>query len=1011
MMVVSPATTLVERLGGVHVAWQRLFGFDVFISYKWSDGSAYAEVLKSQLEEAGLIVFIDRHETPGGVRVRADIRHNLLRSRALVVVASSDAISAPEEITPEIDMFVARHPKRPLLGLQFASELSGLPENHPWHPHFHSVSEQDSVLWHTESEGPDALAGGRVHSDTIDYIAKSRSLLSRRRLSKLIAGAATIAIVLLAALGTATTMQRLEEGQQSLALARGFEALDRSESSILDGLMIAADSLAIRDKYSGRRAAMTFWAQTQRITAANNLYLQSPRAIRSRQDGGYEVIGSGGFSVRIEPDLSVPQRALKFDPAGLTEGVSDWVTAAATGDRSEFVLGMRRGNVVRVDPDTGEASCVVNLQNHEISAAGWLSSPDAANDDWVALGVDCGDCDDQGRLVLRSVTDDTQVAIPLEKPRVLQTVQRLAGRNCLLVTGKDWEDGRRSISLVDIEQSFSGIRIARERSFINEKRFDLPPRQVSLLPRHSGPNGSLLAVIDDSPSGSDCGGDFCRDLAIYALDSRQELARISMPRLSFVSFLSGKDIDRDWLVLGDYQGNSWVWDLNDALSGRNEMFPLLQARPSGQRADELYWRNTGPVAFAAARPGNRVMVVGEEGLLFELALPDSSPRIGKRIDPPYSAEACSRFGAATMRQTTPQRRQKICEAIRDKPVTTVAATREHAWVFLADRSVEVLDAETKIIARGRSPITDRVDLHPLSASDTAQLSEIIDGIVDPGQAQNGVWMIRSDGTLLYLCVVDGGIVSREIAYGHGAAPVIVGDNLVSFAPDPGENEIKIRSLADGRVDFDDSDGPIATVSIHGEPLVGLPLPKTSLVFIAVRWNGGLGFELVDLERRRSLSPPISLSADDAWGPSTRSGGSLFEEPAPALAEARVNFEVGTGAVRLVTPTLQAFEIPMRHDEWQNMLSGIVKWRPEPGAAAALGFERDDYPLRPERPVFVAWDKRCGQDTPAFQIPDFLKRLKAPENGAGTLSGTASASATERLHALFPKTAPGCAMGE
>ena len=379
--------------------WQEVFGFDVFISYKWSDGAGYAETLKSRLEDAGLVVFLDRDETPGGVRVRGDIRRNLLRSRTLVVVASPGGVAAPDEITPEIDMFAARHPNRPLLGIEFDGELAGLSTNHPWHPHFHKPKDQDSILWHGDEGGHEALARGEIHSETVGYVAKSRSLLGRRRFAKVMAMSTLATIFILAGFGLTTTFQRLEEGRRSEAQARGFEALERSQSSPLEGLLIAHDSLSIHDMFAGRRAAMTFWAQIPRITAANLMYLQYPLAIRELPNGGYDVIGWGGFSFRMESDLSVTRQALEFEPDDQIEGMSDYVTVAAANGAG-FVLGMARGNVIVADPDTGQASCIGNQGGAEISAATVLDSPLNA---WLALGVDCGDCDGQKRLALRSL--------------------------------------------------------------------------------------------------------------------------------------------------------------------------------------------------------------------------------------------------------------------------------------------------------------------------------------------------------------------------------------------------------------------------------------------------------------------------------------------------------------------------------------------------------------------------------------------------------------------------------
>ncbi len=376
-MVVSPASTLVERLGRVPVAWQRLFGFDVFISYKWSDGSAYAEVLKSQLEAAGLIVFIDRHETPGGVRVRADIRRNLLHSRALVVVASSNAIAGPEEITPEIDMFVARHPKRPLLGVQFGRELSELPEAHPWHPHFHSISDQDSVLWHNEVNGPDALTSGRVHTDTIDYVTKSRSLLNVRRLSKLIGGTALVAFVSLAAVGLLYAQIAHSRQQESLSRALAIQATQ--EESPRRRLLVALEAFRRSETPEAQGAILSMLGEMRPLVEVRSVLSGISTAVADPKRNSALFALDTGEIFRLTPGRPPePLAALKSR-----------ITALAAMDDG-FLAGMLDGYVAAVRSD-GESEILVEGNGRQAYITAIAAHPDGS---LIAAG------DHEGRIHL-----------------------------------------------------------------------------------------------------------------------------------------------------------------------------------------------------------------------------------------------------------------------------------------------------------------------------------------------------------------------------------------------------------------------------------------------------------------------------------------------------------------------------------------------------------------------------------------------------------------------------------
>lgn len=71
----------------------RLLGYDVFISYAWVDGRAYAESLSAALRQRAswrkrLVVFLDDTEMAAGSPLRATIGRALQRSGLLVVVAT-----------------------------------------------------------------------------------------------------------------------------------------------------------------------------------------------------------------------------------------------------------------------------------------------------------------------------------------------------------------------------------------------------------------------------------------------------------------------------------------------------------------------------------------------------------------------------------------------------------------------------------------------------------------------------------------------------------------------------------------------------------------------------------------------------------------------------------------------------------------------------------------------------------------------------------------------------------
>ena len=87
---------------GFAFAWSALLGYDIFISYRRSDGSAYAEKLWRDLKAAGIAPFLDRDETPGGARLTPSLMRALRRSRMLVVLLTPDVLDS-EWVQQEVE--------------------------------------------------------------------------------------------------------------------------------------------------------------------------------------------------------------------------------------------------------------------------------------------------------------------------------------------------------------------------------------------------------------------------------------------------------------------------------------------------------------------------------------------------------------------------------------------------------------------------------------------------------------------------------------------------------------------------------------------------------------------------------------------------------------------------------------------------------------------------------------------------------------------------------------------
>ena len=81
-----------------------ILGYDVFVSYAWSDGRPFAAELTSRLRGRGWRVFLDDNEIAPGAQLASALGTSLRRSSALTVVASYGAMTSPH-VASEIEAF------------------------------------------------------------------------------------------------------------------------------------------------------------------------------------------------------------------------------------------------------------------------------------------------------------------------------------------------------------------------------------------------------------------------------------------------------------------------------------------------------------------------------------------------------------------------------------------------------------------------------------------------------------------------------------------------------------------------------------------------------------------------------------------------------------------------------------------------------------------------------------------------------------------------------------------
>ena len=247
-------------------AWSAILGYDIFISYRRTDGSAYAEKLWRDLKSAGLTPFLDRDETPGGAHLTPTLVRALRKSRMLVVLLTPDVLDS-EWVQQEVETF-ARFKGRAIVPINIDNyigrhNLEGT-----------RLAQLKEYSWIEETRG--GLETGVPSQDVLTEIAKGFRKVRVRSISRVITSTVMVALaaaavttfiqmrraqrearVALAAqtAAQAELIQTQDHAQIDLAASLAFDSLQRSPSlqaeramrAALESLPIKVASLAVGD--------------------------------------------------------------------------------------------------------------------------------------------------------------------------------------------------------------------------------------------------------------------------------------------------------------------------------------------------------------------------------------------------------------------------------------------------------------------------------------------------------------------------------------------------------------------------------------------------------------------------------------------------------------------------------------------------------------------------------------------------------------------------------------------
>lgn len=224
-MALNPADSAPPPARAAQAGWERLFGYDVFISFALGPAPrgcrAYASDLARRLRERGFTVFFSEDEAPVGAELDGTLRRALRGSRLLVVVANRGTLAEPRWVRTEVEAYRTARPGGTVVpisvdgALQDATLAASVKD---WLPF-------TGRIWVDETA--EACSTGRVSDETVQRLVTApRAVRSLVRL-RIAVGTALAVFAGLAAFATLqrhAAVQERDRAQQALLASSARQA-------------------------------------------------------------------------------------------------------------------------------------------------------------------------------------------------------------------------------------------------------------------------------------------------------------------------------------------------------------------------------------------------------------------------------------------------------------------------------------------------------------------------------------------------------------------------------------------------------------------------------------------------------------------------------------------------------------------------------------------------------------------------------------------------------------------
>lgn len=241
-----------------------IFGYDFFVSYRWSDGYHYAQQLSHQLTDQGFECFLDAKDYAKGDNWRL-IGRIALRNTSILLVVCSPEVLTSDPVVREVIYFKKTH--RRIVPIDVDRTLLHAPSSHPLKQlltdEIISIDETAPALLHGPSD------------NIVNQIRTSQNLIrqSTKRVRLL-----SITSIIFAALAILSVLGFLNaESRRMEALSRSLSAQStiESERQIDASLLLAARANDIRQTPSSRSSLLQILER-----APVDFYLHTASAVR-----------------------------------------------------------------------------------------------------------------------------------------------------------------------------------------------------------------------------------------------------------------------------------------------------------------------------------------------------------------------------------------------------------------------------------------------------------------------------------------------------------------------------------------------------------------------------------------------------------------------------------------------------------------------------------------------------------------------------------------------------------